>query len=111
LSDTETAQFAVEYFCQQVRAAIGSLAAKAGGVDALVFTGGIGEHSVAIRKKICTPLAFLGILLDQNTNIAGSIRIEQTGAKPVLILPADEESMICRLCLDLNRASQSRQSL
>jgi acetate kinase len=108
LSDTETAQFAVEYFCQQVRAAIGSLAAKAGGIDALVFTGGIGEHSVAIRKKICTPLAFLGILLDQNTNIAGSIRIEQTGAKPVLILPADEESMICRLCLDLNRASQSR---
>jgi acetate kinase len=103
LSNTESAKFAVNYFCQQVRAAIGSLAAKAGGIDALVFTGGIGEHACAIREKICTPLAFLGFSLDQNANIASSSRIEKHGAKPLLVISADEESMIRRLCLTIDR--------
>ena len=102
LSETESAKFAVDYFCYQVRAAIGSLAAKAGGIDALVFTGGIGEHSHAIREKICTPLAFLGFSIDKKANNTGSIRIEKNGAKPTLVISADEESMIRRLCLDLN---------
>jgi acetate kinase len=101
LSKTVSAKFAVDYFCRQVRAAIGSLAAKAGGIDALVFTGGIGEHSSLIRESICTPLAFLGFSLNKNSNIAGSIRIEKNGAKPVLVISADEELMICRLCLNL----------
>lgn len=100
-SNSEPAKFAVDYFCYQVRAAIGSLAAKAGGIDALVFTGGIGEHASVIREKICAPLSFLGFSLDDNANKAGSLRIECTGAKPTLIIPADEEAMICRLCLDL----------
>ncbi len=104
-SNTESAQFAVDYFCRQVRAAIGSLAAKAGGIDALIFTGGIGEHASAIREKICTPLAFLGFSLDQNANLAGSNRIEKDGAKPVLVISADEESMIRRLCLNFDRQS------
>jgi acetate kinase len=102
LSNTESAKFAVNYFCHQVRAAIGSLAAKAGGIDALVFTGGIGEHAHAIREKICAPLAFLGFSLNQNANIAGSSRIENKGAKPALVISADEESMIRRLCLAID---------
>ena len=98
-SASERAKFAVDYFCHQVRAAIGSLAAKAGGIDALVFTGGIGEHSSVIREKICTPLEFMGFSLDKDANNAGSSRIERKGAKPSLVIPADEEAMISRLCL------------
>jgi acetate kinase len=98
-SNTAQAKFAVDYFCNQVRAAIGSLAAKAGGIDALVFTAGIGEHSALIREKVCAPLAFLGLALDNEANNAALARIENKGSKPILIIPADEEGTIHRLCL------------
>jgi len=100
-SPSENAKFAVEYFCRQVRAAIGGFAAKAGGIDALVFTGGIGENSVEVRKKVCTPLAFLGFALHQGANILGNQQIGRIGYKPVLIIPADEEIMIRKLCLSI----------
>lgn len=93
-SNSVQAKFAVDYFCRQVRAAIGGLAAKAGGIDAIVFTGGIGEHAATIRAEICTPLAFLGFSLDNEANCKGSVKIETTGSKPVLIIAADEEAMI-----------------
>lgn len=102
-SNSENAKFAVEYFCRQVRAAIGGFAAKAGGIDALVFSGGIGEHSPEIREKICAPLAFLGFALDQTANHAGVNEIGLAGHKPVLIVPADEEVMIRKLCLSACR--------
>jgi len=98
-SQSEHAKFAVEYFCRQVRAAIGALAAKAGGVDALVFTAGIGEHAAEIRLKICTPLAFLGFSLNPELNRINASQIWQAGSKPVVIIPADEEIMIRDLCL------------
>lgn len=98
-SNSGNAQFAVDYFCRSVRAAIGGFAAKAGGIDALIFTGGIGEHSPEVREKICAPLAFLGLGLDQAANQSGSHAIGLAGHKPVLIVPADEEVMISRLCL------------
>jgi acetate kinase len=101
-SNSSAAAFAVNYFCTQVRAAIGSLAAKSGGIDALVFTGGIGEHSATIRKAICAPLGFLGFSLDFIANEAGSVRIERAGSKPTLVIPADEESMIHQLCATFN---------
>ncbi|MGR9014185.1 MAG: acetate/propionate family kinase, partial [Gammaproteobacteria bacterium] len=94
LSDRDNARFAVDYFCRQVRAAIGGFAAKAGGIDALVFTGGIGEHSAEIREKICDPLAFMGFALDKAANQAGANEIGLTDHKPVLVIPADEEVMI-----------------
>jgi len=100
-SNSENAQFAVDYFCRQVRAAIGGLAAKAGGIDALVFTGGIGEHSAEVREKICDPLGFLGFALDKYSNRAGKNEIGLAGCKPVLIVPADEEVMIRNLCLSI----------
>ena len=99
-SESEHAKFAVEYFCQQVRGAIGALAAKAGGVDALVFTAGIGEHSAEIRQKICAPLAFMGFTLNTALNEANATQIAQTGSKPIVIIPADEEIMIRDLCLN-----------
>lgn len=101
-SDSPQAKFAVDYFCRQVRAAIGSLAAKAGGIDALVFTGGIGEHAAVIREQICAPLDFIGFALDTSTNKANTIRIERHASKPILVIPADEEAMIHRLSLTFN---------
>lgn len=99
LSESAPAKFAVEYFCCQVRAAIGSLAAKSGGIDALVFTGGIGEHSPHIREAVCAPLDFLGLSLDSHANSVSSPRIERKSSKPILVLPAGEEEMIRCLCL------------
>jgi acetate kinase len=99
-SQSANAKFAVEYFCRQVRGAIGSFAAKAGGIDALVFTGGIGEHSAEVREKICAPLAFLGIALDTVANNSGTGKISLVGNKPVLIVSADEETIIRDLCLN-----------
>jgi acetate kinase len=98
-SQSDNAKFAVDYFCRQVRAAIGGFAAKVGGIDALVFTGGIGEHSPEVRDKICTPLAFLGFALDSAANHSGALKIGLADHKPVLLIPADEEVMINNLCL------------
>ncbi len=100
-SNTKNAKFAVEYFCQEVRGAIGALACKAGGIDALVFTAGIGERSAIIREKICLPLGLLGFELDINANKCSALRIESDGYKPIAIIPADEEAMIRDLCIEL----------
>lgn len=98
LSTSSAAQFAVDYFCRDVAGAIGSLAARAGGIDALVFTGGIGEHASLIREKICAPLAFMGISLDDAANRGTAINIHRGDAIPVLVIAADEEAMIHLLC-------------
>lgn len=99
-SSSEQAKFAVAYFCSQARAAIGGFAAKAGGIDALVFSGGIGEHSPEIRAGICGPLQFLGLELDAASNQASLASIGLPSSKPVLVIPADEEGMIRDLCLE-----------
>jgi len=99
-SNSEHALFAVTYFCRQVRAAIGGFAAKAGGIDAIVFTGGIGEHSPEIRAGICAPLAFLGFQLDNTSNQTSHASIGLPDSKPILVVPADEEGMIRELCLE-----------
>jgi acetate kinase len=98
-SSTAPAKFAVDYFCRQVCATIGSFAAKAGGIDALVFTGGIGEHSPEIRAEICRRLAFIGLKLDNSANRANQTHIGLAGSKPTLVISADEENMIRQLCL------------
>lgn len=101
-SQTQAAKFAVEYFCQQVRGAIGAMAAKAGGVDALVFTAGIGEHSAEIREKICAPLAFLGFSMDGHSNENHKVNIAKQGSKPILVIAADEEVMMRDLCFNIS---------
>ena len=70
-------------------------------IDALVFSGGIGEHAPAIRSAICTPLAFIGISLNDDANNAGSTQVGHPDSKPVLVVAADEEAMIHRLCQTL----------
>ncbi len=99
-SRTPAARFAVDYFSRQVRAAVGALAAKAGGVDARVFTGGIGEHAAPVRALVCDPLGFLGFRLERDANANDAPVIHAPGSKPVLIVPADEEGMIRGLTLE-----------
>jgi acetate kinase len=93
-SSSAAARFAVDYFCRQVRAAIGAFAAKAGGIDALVFSGGIGEHAPQIRTRICEPLGFLGFVLDAEANQDNRTRLNASGSKPVLRIEANEEEVI-----------------
>ena len=100
-SSSNEANFAVEYFARQVRGAIGSYAAKCGGIDALVFTGGIGEHSAEVRTLICNQLVFLGISLNEVANESHLTTLNKPSSKPILIIPADEEAEIARLSADL----------
>jgi len=96
-SNSDAARFAVEYFARQVRAAIGAYAAKGGGIDALVFTAGIGEHAAAVRALVCEPLGFLDLELDQEANQTHAKVLSTPTSKPILIVPADEEAEIARL--------------
>ena len=100
-SNSENANFAMKFFARQVRASIGSYAAKAGGIDALVFTGGIGEHSAQIRTLVCEPLEFLGFALNAEANQANLATLNTASSKPVLLIPADEEAEIARLAKNL----------
>ncbi len=100
-SESSSARFAVDYFCNAVRGAVGAFAAKAGGIDALVFSGGIGEHAPQIRARICEPLAFLGLALDAAANQANADWISAVGSRPVLRLAADEEAVIRDLVVAL----------
>lgn len=110
-SDSKSAKFAVEYFARQVRAAIGSYAAKSGDIDALVFTGGIGEHSAQVRTLICGQLAFMGFNLNQEANQAHLTTISSASSKPVLIIPADEEAEIARLTMMLSNNTRLSEQL
>jgi acetate kinase len=88
---------AVEYFCYRVARAIGSLAAALGGLDALVFTGGIGEHAAPVRARICELSQWLGIAIDPVANAESRTALQTQGsAAQVLVIPTDEEGMIAK---------------
>ena len=89
------AAFAIEVFCYHARKTIGAYAAVLGGLDTLVFTGGIGEHAAEIRSEICDGLDFLGIELDDRRNHAGERSVER-GACAVFVIATDEERVIAR---------------
>lgn len=88
---------AVEQFCYQVRKAIGSLSAAIGGLNSLVFTGGIGEQSSILRKRICSGLDYLGIQLDDARNENSDSLISPEGSVVgVHVIPTDESLVIAR---------------
>ena len=89
------AALAIDVFCYHARKAIGALAAVLGGIETLVFTGGIGEHAAPIRFEICRGLEHLGIVLDDARNSAGAPIIGQ-GRCEVHVMRTDEERMIAR---------------
>jgi acetate kinase len=88
---------AVALFCYQAKKFLGALAAALGGLDALVFTGGIGEHSATVRERICEGLWFLGIRLDPERNAAHAPVIStDDAAVTVRVVPTDEDLMVAR---------------
>jgi acetate kinase len=98
-SDVRAAE-AVALFCYQAKKWIGAYAAALGGLDTLVFAGGIGENAPAVRARICEGLGFLGLELDEANNATSAAVISQAGSRvTVRVIRTDEELMIARSVL------------
>jgi len=90
-------KLAVDLFTYRIGRELGSLAAALGGLDALVFTGGIGERAVAIRERVCRDAGWLGIELDAAANKTDGPRISTAASRvPAWVMPTNEELMIAR---------------
>ena len=88
---------AVDVFCYQAKKWIGAFAAAMGGLDTLVFAGGIGEHAPVVRARICSELEFLGIEIEEESNAQNADVIStETGRVTVRIMHTDEELMIAK---------------
>ena len=96
------AREAVDLFCYRIVREIGSLAAALGGLDALVFTGGIGEHGAPVREQVCARLDWLGLRLNSAENAANASRISAADSKiEVCVIPTNEEWIIARHTAEL----------
>jgi acetate kinase len=101
-SDKPEAKEAVDLFCYRIVREIGSLAAAIGGLDALVFTGGIGEHAAPVRAAVCRELGWMGLELDAAANAKDAERISTaTSGVAALVLPTNEEWMLARHTAEL----------
>jgi acetate kinase len=109
-SSDPKARFAVDYFAYRVALNAGMLAAALQGVDAFVFTAGIGENSAGIRTRIAERLRWLGIALDGAANSGHAQLISRPGTTPVYVLPTDEELMIAQHTLSLLQTRLVRAS-
>ena len=100
---------AIAVFCYSARKALGSLAAVLGGLDTLVFTGGIGENDAIVRRRICENLEFAGVRLDSSRNEAGEDVISKDGAPATIrVMKTNEELMIARHTARLLKKSSTR---
>lgn len=107
-SEDPRAAQALSHYAWRVRREIGALSAALGGIDALVFTAGIGENARNLRARICEGLGFLGIALDPERNAANAPEISPPGTRTrVLVRPTDEEGMIARHVLALLQRSEN----
>jgi len=105
-SESAGAAEAINFFVYRAMREIGSLTAALGGLDALVFTAGIGENSPVLRKRICLPLGWLGLAVDDAANDRGRGCISPAGRSPsVWVIPSDEERVIAAATWDLVLAS------
>ncbi|AMO38606.1 acetate/propionate family kinase [Thauera humireducens] len=100
-SGAPEAKEAVDLFCYRIARELGSLAAAAGGLDALVFTGGIGEHAAAVREKVAELSAWLGVKIDAAANADHARRIDAADSRvAVAVVPTNEERMIARYTVE-----------
>jgi acetate kinase len=107
-SDDPRAAFAIDYFVYRVGLNAGMLAAALQGIDAFVFTAGIGENSSSIRARIAEKLAWLGVALDPAENSSHALKISQPDSRtPVYVVRTDEELMIAQHTLSLLMNRQS----
>jgi acetate kinase len=94
-SDAPEAREALDFFTSRIAGEIAALATTLGGLDGIVFTGGIGEHQPQIRNAVCRRLAWLGVAVDDGANSENATRIDRPGGKiAVLVIPSDEEQVI-----------------
>lgn len=100
------AELAVAWFAYALKKQIGAYVAALGGLDCLVFTGGIGEHAARIRELCCSNMRVLGIELDSDRNARSAAMISRDGAPcQVRVIATDEDRMICRATLALSRSA------
>lgn len=101
-TDSDAAREAIAYFVFRIRRELGGLTAALGGLDALVFCGGIGENSVHIREKVCEGLGWLGLEIDDARNAKSETVISTEFSRVrVLVIPTDEEIVIARAARDM----------
>jgi acetate kinase len=106
----QEAQLAIELFCTSIRKTIASYTAVLGGLDMLVFSGGIGEHSVRVRSDVCRGMASLGFDLDDLRNQSHHRTISTDVSKvQVCVVASEEDLMIARHCRALMRESAHRR--
>jgi acetate kinase len=97
-------RLAIDYFVYRIAKELGALACALGGLDALIFTAGIGENSAAVRKAVLQRIAWLGFELDETANEANRTTISKPASRLVaLVIPTNEELMIARHTLGLLR--------
>jgi acetate kinase len=104
----ERAKLAFDIYVHRLRAAIGGMAAVLGGIDALVFTAGVGENSPEVRAAACSGLEFLSLRLDSKTNARPSLDQEISTADSsvrVLVIRAEEDWVIAKECWKLAQAN------
>jgi acetate kinase len=105
-SDSPYAAEAIDLFVYRIRRELGSLVAVLGGLDVLVFTGGIGEHAAPIRAGVCQDAHWLGVRLHEEANRKGGPKISAEGsAVSVWVIPTDEDLMIARHTYDVINSS------
>lgn len=107
------AQLAIEVFCYRVKKYIGAYAAVLGSFDALIFTGGIGENAVSIRRQICAGLTGIGVQLDQAANEAATGKEAQISAKDsdvrIFVIPTNEQAAIAQDTYELTAPISKQQ--
>lgn len=102
---------AIDYFVFRIRRELGGLAATLGGVDALVFCGGIGENAVEIRRRICEDLSWIGIEVDTNKNESNALVISTEFSRTrVMVIPTNEELVIARAAKRLLAEHQQKKA-
>ena len=108
-SEKPHAREAVDLFVYSISRELGSLAAALDGLDALVFTAGIGEHAPEIRRRVCEKSTWLGLEIDEAANAAGGARITKPRSKTsAWVIPTDEDLMIARHTWRLISESKER---
>jgi acetate kinase len=101
-SDDAKAKLAIDLYIYRIRRELGALTASLGGLDAIVFTAGIGENSAAIRSRVCRDAAWIGVELDETGNTAGGPRIStEKSHVAAWVIPTNEELMIARHSLNM----------
>lgn len=101
----ERAKLALDMYEQRILKYVGAYAAEMGGVDIIVFTGGVGENQVGVRENVCAPLAFMGVEIDSELNArthgTETVISTPTSKVKVVVVPTDEELMIARDTRDI----------